>query len=199
MKGLMTVVLLAFGLTLVFANAYAFDGKHKGFLLGGGLGVGVDTVRPEISDRGNFITIRGDDVSYAALGTDFKIGGGVSERTLLYFHSQSAWFGDTDINGNDVTFASSVTGLGVTWFTTPNPHSFFLTGTMGIATFDLPLEDNFQAWTSFGVILGVGYEFARHWSVDGSFVIGAPERTENNITGRVNSVSLLFTVAALAY
>lgn len=199
MKRLATGVLLVLGLTVMVANAHAFDGKHRGFLLGGGLGVGVDTVRPEISDRGDFIVIRGDDVSYAALGTDFKIGGGVSERTMLYFHSQGAWFGDTDVNGDDVTYSSGVAGLGVTWFTSSKPHSFFLTGTMGIASLDLPFEDDFPEWTSFGVILGVGYEFARHWSVDGSFVIGAPDRTESGITGRVNSVSLLFTVTALAY
>jgi hypothetical protein len=70
---------------------------------------------------------------------------------------------------------------------------------MGVATWDLPFEHDFSKWTSFGVILGVGYEFARHWSVDGSFVVGAPEHTEAGITGRVNSVTLLLTVTALAY
>jgi hypothetical protein len=35
--------------------------------------------------------------------------------------------------------------------------------------------------------------------VDGSFVVGAPEHTEAGITGRVNSVTLLLTVTALAY
>jgi hypothetical protein len=188
---------MVLGLVSMVQSALAFDGMRKGFLLGGGLGLGVDSFKQEITDGATVLI--GDRTNQFSLGTDFKIGAGLSPQTFLYFHNQSAWFSLKNIFDNDVTVQSGVIGIGFTWFTSPEPRSFFITGTAGISYWDLPFESDAEAWTSGGAIVGVGYEFSPHWSVDASLLLGSPEKDEGGLNAKTKSTSLLVTVTGVAY
>ena len=193
----LTLLLSIFVLLSSVHMAFAFDGNRKGFLLGGGLGLGVDTYTQELSD--GIDTVKSDRLTDFSIGTDFKIGGGVSEQLFLYFHNQSAWFSIDNIFNDTVTIQSGVAGVGMTWFTSPEPRGFFLTATVGAAYWDTPFESDSDALTSLGAILGIGREFAPHWSVDASVLFGSPDRTESGITLDTTSLSVLITVTGIAY
>jgi len=188
-----TFILLAVVVTMAAAiPASAFDGKRKGFLLGGGLGLGSYSYTLSIDD------LEGPDESTGSLVTNFKIGGGFSEQFLLYYNAHINWFSQSILD-TDLTVASGISGLGFTWFTNPDPKGLFLTGTLGFASWDYPFEDDSDMLTGFGVALGLGYEFAPHWAVDLNLMFGSPERSVLDATLKSEFVGLAVTVTGLAY
>ncbi|MBP2681376.1 MAG: hypothetical protein H6Q78_1239, partial [Candidatus Krumholzibacteriota bacterium] len=70
--------------TLFATSVHAFDGNRKGFILGGGLGPGWTSYAQGYGD-----SFDGEDTSARetkfGLATDFKIGGGINEKIMVYY------------------------------------------------------------------------------------------------------------------
>lgn len=158
------------------------QGKNrKGFVLSLGLS----------ASRLHFSSPVGSGDSQGAFGTDLKIGHAFSNQFMLYY-SNDANFYTFDAPFGDGTYLSSLgmTGIGGTYFLNPYAPSFYLHGTVGIGVLSSFLIDdpgNSDSIAGLGLSLGGGYEFARHFMVDGEVILTS---LENDLRGRALRVGL---------
>ena len=179
-------------------SAQAFDGKRKGFVLGGGLGLGLDSYTQSVEGPMFGPKRTSDRETRFAIATDFKIGGGINEQWMLYYHSWSAWFSFENALNSTVTILNQIGGLGARYY--PDAQSaFFVAGSMGLSYWTTPFEDNSDGWLGFGILGGVGYEFVPHWSVEASIGWGNPSKTQNSDKAESNALAFLVTVNGLAF
>ena len=55
----------------------------------------------------------------------------------------------------------------------------------GFSSLSTPLEQGTEAVTGDGIAIGAGYEFSKHWSVEGNLTMGTPDATALRITVNV--------------
>lgn len=178
----------------------AFDGKRTGFILGGGLGAGATSFTQEVAVIGG-PSDTSDRETKGGLATDFKIGYGFDERILLYYVNRVSWFGLKNALGKNVTIANGVGLAGMSYYLNDSGPGGYLVGTLGVATWDAPFEDSGDIWTGFGIGAGGGFEFSRHWSIEGTVNFGKPGLEDKDLGVEVTStaVALLVTLTGLAY
>lgn len=187
------VVLVACIVLSTATNVSAWDGQRKGFILGGGLGLGLTSLTTEsyaygsISDRENKFGFQ----------TDFKIGGAPTNLILIYYTNKVSWYKEEEVyDGKDVTFTSGLSAVGVSYYLLPEAPSAFFSGGIGISSWDAPFEEELDiAWTGFGFYAGAGFEFSRYWNAEFDLVWGEPESGGASI----NALSLMFTINVLGY
>lgn len=163
------VVFLA-ALAVLSADLTAFDGLRKGFILGGGVGGSYLTYK-EPWPVGDFRKL--DKFS---LETNFRIGHAPSNSLEIY------WF--TTVSWSALPYGSSmitVGGIGLTKYLNREGKGFFLFSGLGSSA------NSAGSWfgetkseIGLGLIGGVGYDIAKHWSVQGDVVyasFGSGERT----------------------
>jgi len=185
-------------LTLCIATgASAFDGNRKGFILGGGLGLGLTSFTQTVEVYGVSVTSDREDKS--AIMTDFKIGFGASDQVLIYWSSKVSWFSIENVYGNNVTIANGFGGVGVTYYFQPAAPSPYIQGGVGFSTWSLPFEEGTDTWIGGGLSLGGGYEFSRHWSVEGDLVFGKPGDEVYGIEVYSSTFTIRVTINAVAY
>jgi opacity protein-like surface antigen len=171
------------------------DGKRKGFILGGGIGMGLTSYTYE--ENHNSVYYRrssSKSESKATVLTDVKIGYAPSELVQVYLMSRVAWLSWE----GDLT-ASGVHGLGVTYFFEPEAPSWFLTAGLGISTWEKVVLVQLGGggrvtWYGFGLTMGAGYEFAPHSSVEGRVTWGNPNTGSDYFQESLNTLSLGVTV-----
>lgn len=135
--------------------------NRKGFLFG--LGGGVGAHRAPVSrffDAGT--------TNELAILTDLSIGYAPTDQVLIYYSNQVAWSRSAryDIVG--------VTGVGVTYMIEPSSPTFFVRGSVGggiVADVDFDSGRVSSNDTGLGLTFSGGYEFARHWSIEGGALI----------------------------
>ncbi len=158
MKRLLTMFLVA---SLCLAgSSVAFDGNRKGFVLGGGLGICADA---SYSADGVF----GFEDNAAGFGLNLVIGGAFNERNMLVYEGNVAGWKSDLVNDN-----ISQGFNGAAWY-----HYFGQTGrtgfiTVGLGAYVFQAEDYDDNDMGFGMLLGGGYEFSRHWQVGGYLSFG---------------------------
>lgn len=157
------------------------SGRH-GFIVGFSIGPGLSLVsqnaRPGPFGAGSrqFEAT----TSEIAVNSDFKIGFAVDKQSLVFFNTKVAWFreeilvltldsssGSFQTTSNNEMFAGALSGVGLCYYTKPTLPCWFVSGTMGFASFGTPFKDNSVAESGFGAGLEIGYEFAPHWIVKG--------------------------------
>src|SRR5512138_3236155 len=106
-----SVMALVILIVCLAATSFAFDGNRKGFILGGGLGLGMTSYTQTLSGFGESLTR--DRENKGAFITDFKIGFGANEQTEIYYSSKVSWFGMENVYGDNVTIANGSSALGV--------------------------------------------------------------------------------------
>lgn len=182
-----TVLLVIAFLTLaLISDADAFDGNRKGFILGGGLGLGVTSFTQTVGGFGPRLTLeRGRKLG---LQTSFRIGYAPSEYGQIYWSNRVSWFGMENNFGNHVAIAHGIGGIGVTYYFHPVTPSFFITGVIGFSTWFTLFESYPDILYGDGISGGFGYEFVRHWSVEISVSHGD---LRENASGRRTSFSAL--------
>jgi len=167
---------------LLFASAVqvrAFDGQRKGFILGGGLGLGMSTYSAEGSPR----------FTEFALMTDFKIGYAPSEQVEVFYSSKVSWFEESG-----TIFSHGLGSVAVNYFLNPE-QPFYLSGGVGFSNLSDPFESNSETWWGVGFFGGAGYEFSRHYAVQFDLMVGFPQEsgfTFNFITPRVLVIATAF-------
>jgi hypothetical protein len=136
------VTLLYVALPSDFVNA--FDGQRSGFILGGGAGS---------SFRSRAETV--------GLQTAFIIGGGVSDQVTISYTGLQFWGKSTS---SEVGFAL-LPSAEVRYYLSPNSPSAFGGFGFGLAVYDNDTGE-WGIGAGFAPHLGVGYEFARHYSAE---------------------------------
>jgi hypothetical protein len=190
----------------LIVNAYAFDGKRKGFFLGGGLGPGFTSQKETVEHSGWFEGEPSESSTESKLGlvTNFKIGYAPSDLVEIHYTSKVSWFASKiywwGLESEDVTMASGVSALGVTYYFKPEAPSYFITGGFGLSSLSLPFESHGDTKWGGGLFAGAGYEFVRHFNVELDLLYGKVSSLSLfgiEPTTTIFSVSL--TVNALAY
>jgi hypothetical protein len=190
-----TVCVLALvAILLGVSVSHAFDGNRRGFILGGGIGAGLTSFSQEV-DSPIFGKLETDRENKFALVTDFRLGGGFTEKFMLYYANKVAWFGMDSAAGKSVTIAHGIGLVGASYYFNVAAPSMYLVGSIGLSSWSAPFESDSESWSGFGITGGVGYEFATHWSVEGTLNWGNPGKGEFT----TNAFSVLVTVNGLAY
>ena len=186
-----TILLLLFVSGFII-HANAFDGKRSGFILGGGIGPGMTSysVTTEFLD----LEMTSDRENKFSIITNFMIGGGVSKSMLLYYLNRVSW-----LSTDDEIAIFGLTGLGLTYYFSPKAPSGLIKGGFGISSFLAPFEPAYVDYWGIGFLVGTGFEFSPHWSVEGDFVMGWPTYEESGLTQRVNVFSVQLTFNGIAY
>ena len=193
-----TLTGMIFAMVLLFTfEAGAWDGQRKGFVLGIGAGAGLSSYKL-VSD--SYSQIESDRFNKTAFMTDFKIGFAPSNRVMIFWASKVSWFGHKVAEGTEYetsfTATNGIGGLGTSYFFQPGGPSPYLTGTIGFSTWSTPFEANSDSYFGGGFSLGAGYEFSKHWSVEGNFSWGSPS---DDFGDSVSTNAVRVTVNVLGY
>lgn len=144
--------------------------KRKGFIFG--LGGGGAIHRAPLPRFAN----AGTTNAFAAV-TDLSIGYAPTDHVLVYYSNQVAWSRSTryDLVG--------VTGGGVTYMIRRTSPSPFVRGTIGagiVADVDFGSGSVSSNDSGLGLAVSAGYEFARHWSIEGGAMFIRPSNGSNH-------------------
>jgi opacity protein-like surface antigen len=182
-KFLVIIVCIAL---LTPAYALAFDGNHRGFLLG--LGLGFGSAKQTVSSGGASVSN-----TESGVATSLKIGGGINDQVLLYYSNRVVFY---STNGaTDHSFYQGMSAAACTYYLEPVGPSFFFSGELGIGVIRDRDSDDDASDTGFGFGLGAGYEFSPHFSVEGSFMhatVGSENIDGHDVDFSINN----FTVTA---
>ncbi len=196
-RGLRILLLVVCSSSLPISAA-AFDGQRQGFVLGGGLGAGLVSFSQEASGGG--LTLETERQEEPALATEFVIGGGLNETTLLTYSARVSWFSIVNLFDDDVTVTHALGIVALTQYARPTAPSFYYTVGVGFSTWDLPFEEEAgDPWVGLGLRAGVGYEFRSHFSVEASVGWGEPSTEEGAVDVSANVISVNVVLVGLAY
>jgi len=205
-RGIVTLLVLT-AVIVTATSVCAFNGERKGFVLGFGIGPGYTNFSQELGG------IESDSEGKASIVTDFKIGGGFNEQFLLYYENRLSWFKLTVVDEvyydpfadevtfteTDVTIAHGIGLVGMSYYFKTEAPSFYVLGSVGVSSWSAPFETNSDMWVGFGISAGVGYEFAKHWAIEGTLNYGNPSTDQFTSDATTTAFSALFTISALAY
>ncbi len=195
--------------TLVFATllivglvsrAGALDNNRKGFMVGAGLGPATSSYVLKVVEDPNDPQLRelGRDESFA-FGIDFRMGGGINERVMVFFLSRIPWFSNPiSRRGSSVT--AGITALAATYSFRTEPGGPYVLGGLGLSSW----SDGFPAtsaetWWGFGVIAGFGWELKPHFPLELTAQWGKPTGREFGFDVSADTVSLIATIGVLLY
>lgn len=176
MKTKTLLITLALLLLVAPLTASAFDGDRKGFMLNLGAGFGQGKLSGS-----------SDSVDGTGFGTDFKIGGGTSSQLMIYYTNRVVWYSP---DGTSSTWYNSMSAAGVSYFLNPDAPSFFFSGALGIGV--ISIGDGFDSETGFGFTLGAGYEFARNFIAEITYMYAG-------LDNDLSISNIMVSVAWLAY
>jgi len=183
------LITLALLLLMVPLTASAFDGDRQGFMLNLGAGFG----QGKLTASGFGASASTDAVGF---GGDFKIGGGPSSQVLVYFTNRTLWYSPevANIEGNLI---NGMSAAGVSYFLEPQAPSFFFSGALGVGV--AVDRDADESMSGMGFTLGVGFEFARSFIAELTFMYSGVSG-DIDIDGVDWSISnIMVTVSWLAY
>ena len=168
----------------VYNNLYSFDGERNGFILGGGIGAGYlsnsasNDYNSNTDSRGVFLT-------------HFKIGYAPSNTLELYYLSKVSWWGESDI-----TFTLGLSAIAATYYVDSKTETgWSISGGFGLSTLSAPFEENLESSNGFGLFVGGGYEFSKHWNVELDLFYSAISESGADL----NSFGIQVTINGLAY
>ena len=181
MKKLHVVIGLVLLGAMFASQAHAFDGDRKGFVLN--LGAGFGQGKLKLANSTDSLTDDGTGFS-----TDFKIGGGLSPNSVLYYTNRVIWW---SVGGVSVTTGMSAAGF--SYFFNPQAPSFFLDASIGLGVATVEETDS-ESGMGFGI--GAGFEFTKNWTIEASYLSAKVwEEGDLNLTAS----NLALTISWFAY
>lgn len=181
---------------LLSANqASAFDDNREGFILG--LGAGLHTIRND--HRLNDISDLTE--SSSGLASSFKIGGGISDRLVLYFvHNASRFRTPVTVGAStkEVTAVMFMDGIGASYFFEPRSPSGYIHAGLGGSVFAFPTESDATTRRGGAFMVGGGYEFDQHLMFEVT-LLASTVSDPNNTPDKIQSSALQFTLNYMFY
>ena len=173
----------------------AFNNHRRGFIIGGLGGVGIDNW--SMVDEDGVKIDSGNDI---VIHIDLRIGVGFKgDRFILYYWG----LGNTFLpDGSSGPTTSAITGVGVSYYFKPIAPSFYVNAGFGAHMFIRRLYGDYwlfgyteEMYKGLGIMGGIGYEFARHWSVECGVMWGNPSYEE----AKINSFAISLSIIGIAY
>jgi hypothetical protein len=160
------VLILSLAAILLLAgSSFAFDGNRKGFVLGGGLGLGATgSWKVDVPFFGSTVSV---DENGTGVGLHFVIGGAFDEYNVLVYEGNAIGY-NSDMFDEGIGQGFN----GAAWY-----HYFGEAGksaftTLGLGLYYFKVGDFDATDPKVALLVGGGYEFARHWQVGGYFSFG---------------------------
>lgn len=147
---------------LAGGSAQAFNNQRQAFIAG--LGIGYHGMQLDKDAAGNGTTTNTVD----GLASSVRIGVGLSNQFTLYYLSEGNWY-----NSGGSSWFSGINGLGAAYYFSPRARSLYLHYGYGYSYTSHPWETTDKTNNSKfgnGYILGAGYEFMPHVSVEASYM-----------------------------
>ena len=166
------LVFMVIVLTLLAApSSFGFDGNRKGFVLGAGLGYAPTTGWSGKLQGYPSLIVRDRDEDKSGVGFNFLIGHGWDEKNMLVFEiNMSRWKSDLltirETTGQLLRNSSIWQGyIGGAWYHYFGSvgRSLFTALGLGQYRFITIYSSAFDQSAGTGILIGGGYEFARHW------------------------------------
>jgi hypothetical protein len=138
--------------------------KRRGFIIGVGAGAGIHrTPTFRVLDRFGRVLSSGGGENKLAIVTDFNVGYAPSDQVLLSYSNKAAFTTDDRVD------AVGVSGFGITYMLRPMSPTTFVSGTVGVGAARRFIGSS-AAESGAGFSIGGGYEFARHFSLNGDAI-----------------------------
>lgn len=157
----LAIVLFVF-LVVMVSSVSAFNGQRKGFVLGGG--IGFAPLVKWSTEVGPFDYSE----SKAGVAVHLLIGYAWDEQNMIVYEGNATGYSDDEVFDEPVTQGFD----GAAWYHyygVAGKSSFTVVG-LGLYAFDA--GDYKANDPGLGIMLGAGYEFARHWQVGGYISVG---------------------------
>lgn len=168
MKANFLFLLVLFIIISSSSVVFALDGNRKGFIIGIGAGASCVNMDFESPIKSEFKT---------GLATSLKIGGGISNQFVLYYVRNASWISyqiETEAysyKGQKEIFVTGISGLGVTYYFSPESPSWYFLGAIGIGDVATPFADDSGSESGSAFMAGGGYEFSPHAHVEGTILM----------------------------
>lgn len=157
-------------LILISLPAYAFDGERKGLVIDAGAGPGLILIKDEHGSFGGM--------------TDIEVGYALNNRFMVHALSPAAWYKAKwyyqewsgpffTLKYEEWVTVHGLLGLGGSYFLQPQAPSLFFTAGAGLA-YTAAVGKVADVYKGFGISVGGGYEFARHWRATLKFIYAHP-------------------------
>ncbi len=170
------IAILLLMLTLLMAaDASAFNGRRKGFVLGIGFGPGL--------------TVNRGDNDFS-LSMNFDIGWGLSDQFTLCLSQKDSFYSTFSY-----TEQFGVFGPGICYYLAPEAPCTYLTSLLGVA-YRSDVDGDYDSHYGFGLSAGMGYEFRPHFSVECTLLNGSIHYSGGTYAA---TWSLRVTINALAF
>lgn len=181
---------------LVVGNCHAFDGNRKGFIIGGGIGIGPKAYSTTSSGWSG--------MDESGWGTSLMIGHAWNENTAVVLLHDATVFNHTFISGgsfgaapvyDERTVSQGLLGMALFRYYGSPGRAFYLAFGIGLQ-YRMPLDNAFDTFENGpGLLLGTGYEFIPHVQFYGSLSGGATTR----VSTRYYHYQVLLAITAVAF
>ena len=192
---------LALFLTLIIFHglntAYALDGKRKGFIIGGGIGIGL------FVNNYSLDTISSTNIEPAFIG-DFRIGYAPSNSLEIYLFSAkySGWYHqfdeDSGLNAEE-NILNVFWGIEAAKYLGGEQSKLYLIGGLGYSIIEVTSHPGLDIAGGLGIFGGIGYEFKKHWSVRAELLYNRLNNTDSELDLDLHSVGVRISVNVLGY
>ncbi|HOP05744.1 MAG TPA: hypothetical protein PLF13_00490 [candidate division Zixibacteria bacterium] len=155
---------------LAASAANAFDGKRKGFVLGGGLGYGpLARLTIDYSSNDNYDNSGSASLNNSGPATSVLIGYAWDEHNMIVYLREAVFY-----KVREETFGQGFGGAAVYHYFGPVGRSFYVVGGLGLQDWFTFIDGDYESNDAgIGVLIGGGYEFARHVQIHGTVSFGS--------------------------
>lgn len=179
-----TLCLTLLLVVVIVPVATAFDGSRRGFILGVGGGYHTTDIDREIGFPFPAVGIVSE--SRSGIATTFKIGVGISNQFTLCYVRNASWYTATDLT------AAGIGGIGGSYYLSASSPSAFVLFEFGFADI-VSVGNRSESETGAGYMIGGGYEFAKHFQLEATYLNGDLK------SGGIDISSIQIIVTYLAY
>lgn len=170
----MNIKKLALLLALTAASSGAIAGQDRqGFIVGLGIGPSSVSVQSDTVDD-----------SESGLATSFMIGGGVTNQVTIYYLNDVVFFNRDTVDAfgdtNSDLWAAGLTGIGLSYYFSALAPSAYIGGAFGLTSMADLVDAEISSYRGNGFSFTVGFEFARHVSVELNLIRGDLENEDNS-------------------
>ncbi len=170
----------------VVSSVLGFDGNRKGFVLGGGLGFGPVAKIAADGYEG--------EAENSGIASNFLIGYAWDEKNMIVYY-RDAIFYEKEFLGDDITLVQGFSGAGYLHYFGNQGKSAFIVAGLGMQDWQALDEDYDDADPGAGLLIGGGYEFARHWQFGMNLSFGNTEQLGFDL----KHTQLTFCISTVAF
>src|SRR5574341_518864 len=166
----------------------AFDGNRKGFIIGGGLGLG--SVSFSIAEK-PFLDHLPSQSQNSFVGS-FKIGYAVNDNLEIYIGDKESLVTDI-LPSRAGLYVYGLLSVGASYYFRTAIPAPYLSAGIGKSYLLAPLNKDLESWFGNGLYVGSGLEIGKHVGVEFDLVYSRPESGRYIFEGLVPSLLFVIT------